>query len=111
LFFQIGDCQLSTAMKSSRTVVAAFSTRRAGTTVRKYGKTTSLAMSKDFDLVRGFESICLHGGYLPDETTSRGVPLYRTAPYAFKSTDHAADLFALKELGNIYSTYTLYLVL
>lgn len=57
----------------------------------------------DKNLVRGFESICLHGGYEPDETTSRGVPIYRTAPYAFKSTDHAAKLFGLEELGNIYT--------
>ncbi|GAX10907.1 O-acetylhomoserine (thiol)-lyase [Fistulifera solaris] len=63
-------------------------------------------MTKDTDLVRGFETICLHGGYLPDATTSRGVPLYRTAPYAFKSTDHAAKLFALQELGNIYTRLT-----
>jgi O-acetylhomoserine (thiol)-lyase len=61
------------------------------------------SMSKDADLVRGFDTICLHGGYLPDATTSRGVPLYRTAPYAFKSTEHAAKLFALQELGNIYT--------
>lgn len=60
-------------------------------------------MTKDTDLVRGFESICLHGGYLPDETTSRGVPLYRTSPYVFKSTEHASKLFALQELGNIYT--------
>lgn len=33
----------------------------------------------------------------------RGVPIYRTAPFVFKSTEHAANLFALKELGNIYS--------
>jgi O-acetylhomoserine (thiol)-lyase len=60
-------------------------------------------MTKDTDLVRGFESICLHGGYLPDESTSRGVPLYRTAPYVFKSTEHASKLFALEELGYIYT--------
>lgn len=70
---------------------------------RSISTTTSLQMSKDSDLVRGFESICLHGGYLPDETTSRGVPLYRTAPYCFESTDKAAKLFALEELGNIYT--------
>ena len=34
---------------------------------------------------------------------ARAVPLYRTSPYRFKSTQHAADLFALKELGNIYT--------
>jgi O-acetylhomoserine (thiol)-lyase len=60
-------------------------------------------MSKSTKFVRGFESICLHGGYLPDATTSRGIPLYRTAPYVFESTDKAAALFGLKELGNIYS--------
>lgn len=60
-------------------------------------------MSKSTRFVRGFESICLHGGYLPDATTSRGVPLYRTAPYVFKSTEHAAALFALEELGYIYT--------
>ena len=70
---------------------------------RSISSTTQLQMSKDADLVRGFESICLHGGYLPDETTSRGVPLYRTAPYVFESSDKAAKLFALEELGNIYT--------
>lgn len=33
----------------------------------------------------------------------RGVPLYRSTPFVFKNTEHAANLFALKELGNIYS--------
>eukprot|EP00934_Nitzschia_sp_Nitz4_P008743 Nitzschia sp. Nitz4//scaffold96_size78090//3693//5146//NITZ4_005482-RA/size78090-augustus-gene-0.10-mRNA-1//-1//CDS//3329560537//8733//frame0 len=70
---------------------------------RRLYSSTGAALTKDFDLVRGFETICLHGGYLPDETTSRGVPLYRTAPYCFKNTEHAANLFALKELGNIYT--------
>ena len=66
--------------------------------------TTALHMTKDFDLVRGFETMCLHAGYLPDPTTtSRGVPLHRTAPYVFKDTETAANLFGLKELGNIYS--------
>ena len=50
-----------------------------------------------------FDTLCLHAGYGPDETTSRGVPLYRTSPFVFKSTQHAANLFALAELGNIYS--------
>jgi O-acetylhomoserine/O-acetylserine sulfhydrylase-like pyridoxal-dependent enzyme len=70
---------------------------------RPISSTSQLKMSKDSDLVRGFESICLHGGYLPDETTSRGVPLYRTAPYVFESSEKAAKLFALAELGNIYT--------
>ncbi|MBE7495660.1 MAG: O-acetylhomoserine aminocarboxypropyltransferase/cysteine synthase [Verrucomicrobiaceae bacterium] len=50
------------------------------------------------------ETLCLHGGQIPDPTTgSRAVPIYRTASYVFKNTEHAANLFALKELGNIYT--------
>ncbi len=51
-----------------------------------------------------FETLCLHAGQQPDPaTTSRGVPVYRTSSYVFKSTEHAANLFGLKELGNIYT--------
>lgn len=51
-----------------------------------------------------FETTALHGGQTPDPTTgSRGVPIYRTTAYQFNDTGHAADLFALKELGNIYT--------
>ncbi|MCH6258001.1 O-acetylhomoserine aminocarboxypropyltransferase/cysteine synthase [Puniceicoccaceae bacterium K14] len=47
---------------------------------------------------------CLHAGQQPDPTTnSCAVPVYRTAAYVFKNSEHAANLFALKELGNIYS--------
>ncbi len=50
------------------------------------------------------ETICLHGGTAPDPVTfSRGIPIHRTTAYTFKSTEHAANLFALRELGNIYS--------
>ncbi|HSW63019.1 MAG TPA: O-acetylhomoserine aminocarboxypropyltransferase/cysteine synthase family protein [Dissulfurispiraceae bacterium] len=50
------------------------------------------------------ETILLHGGQQPDPTTgSRAVPIYQTSAYTFKSTDHAASLFALKEFGNIYT--------
>ncbi|NKB72172.1 MAG: aminotransferase class V-fold PLP-dependent enzyme [Candidatus Latescibacteria bacterium] len=50
------------------------------------------------------ETICLHGGHEPDSATNaRAVPIYRTTAYQFKNTEHAANLFALKELGNIYS--------
>jgi len=46
----------------------------------------------------------LHAGQEVDPTTTaRAVPIYATASYVFKDTDHAADLFALKEFGNIYS--------
>ncbi|AMV37868.1 O-acetylhomoserine aminocarboxypropyltransferase/cysteine synthase family protein [Planctomyces sp. SH-PL62] len=50
------------------------------------------------------ETICLHGGSEPDPTTlSRAVPIYRTSSFVFKSAEHAQNLFALKELGNIYT--------
>ena len=53
---------------------------------------------------RKLETLCLHGGQVPDPaTTALGVPIYRTAGYVFKSTEHAANLFALRELGNIYT--------
>jgi len=52
----------------------------------------------------GFSTRQLHAGYAPDPTTgSRAVPIYQTTSYQFKSTEHAANLFALKELGNIYT--------
>jgi O-acetylhomoserine (thiol)-lyase len=50
------------------------------------------------------DTLCVHAGQKPDlSTTSRGVPVYRTSSYVFKSTEHAANLFGLKELGNIYT--------
>jgi O-acetylhomoserine (thiol)-lyase len=50
------------------------------------------------------ETLALHAGQSPDPTTfSRAVPVYRTSSYVFKDTQHAANLFGLKELGNIYT--------
>src|SRR5512143_4143138 len=51
------------------------------------------------------ETIAVHSGQeTADPTTgSRAVPLYQTSSYVFKNTEHAANLFALKELGNIYT--------
>jgi len=46
----------------------------------------------------------LHAGQVPDPTTgSRTVPLYQTTSYVFRDTEHAANLFGLRELGNIYT--------
>ena len=46
----------------------------------------------------------LHAGQVPDPTTgSRTVPIYQTSSYVFKNTEHAANLFGLRELGNIYT--------
>jgi O-acetylhomoserine/O-acetylserine sulfhydrylase len=51
-----------------------------------------------------FETLQLHAGQEVDPTTgSRSVPLYQTTSYAFKSAEHGANLFALKEFGNIYT--------
>lgn len=51
-----------------------------------------------------FETLCLHGGYQAEPTTlARAVPVYRTSSFQFRNTEHAANLFALKELGNIYT--------
>jgi O-acetylhomoserine (thiol)-lyase len=50
------------------------------------------------------ETIVLHAGYRADPATgSVAVPIYQTTSYQFRDTQHAADLFALKELGNIYT--------
>jgi len=52
----------------------------------------------------GLATIALHGGQVPDPTTgSLAVPIYQTTSYVFKDTAHAANLFALKEFGNIYT--------
>jgi O-acetylhomoserine (thiol)-lyase len=51
-----------------------------------------------------FETLQLHAGYTPEPTTSsRQVPIYPTTSYVFQSPEHAADLFALRAFGNIYS--------
>jgi len=55
------------------------------------------------DHKQGLYTLSLHAGQVPDPTTgARAVPLYQTAAYVFKSSEHAANLFALKEFGNIY---------
>jgi O-acetylhomoserine (thiol)-lyase len=50
------------------------------------------------------ESLALHGGQEPDPTTGAvAVPIYQTTSYQFKNTEHAANLFGLREFGNIYT--------
>ena len=52
----------------------------------------------------GFETIALHGGQTVDPATNaRAVPIYQTTSYVFNDADHAANLFGLKEFGNIYT--------
>jgi O-acetylhomoserine (thiol)-lyase len=51
-----------------------------------------------------FETRQIHAGQAPDPTTgARALPIYQTTSYVFRDADHAANLFALKELGNIYT--------
>ncbi|MBU2491759.1 MAG: O-acetylhomoserine aminocarboxypropyltransferase/cysteine synthase [Bacteroidetes bacterium] len=51
-----------------------------------------------------YETLQLHAGHEPDSTTnSRAVPIYQTTSYIFNNADHAANLFGLKEFGNIYT--------
>lgn len=58
-------------------------------------------LTKEFN---GFETISLHGGQTPDPVTNaRAVPLYQNTSYVFNDTDHASNLFGLKELGNVYT--------
>ena len=53
---------------------------------------------------KNVETIALHSGWRSDETTgSVAVPIHQTTSYLFESTEKAADLFALAELGNIYT--------
>src|SRR5690606_3618389 len=51
-----------------------------------------------------FETLQLHAGQAPDAATnSRAVPIYQTTSYVFNNSEHGANLFALKEFGNIYT--------
>jgi O-acetylhomoserine (thiol)-lyase len=60
-------------------------------------------MSK-IDVKLKTETLVLHGGQEADPTTgSRAVPIYQTTSYQFKNTEHAANLFGLREFGNIYT--------
>ncbi len=52
----------------------------------------------------GFETLAIHAGTAPDPTTgARVTPIYQTTAYVFKDAEHAADLFALRAFGNIYT--------
>jgi O-acetylhomoserine (thiol)-lyase len=62
----------------------------------------------DFD-IQGLspDTLALHAGQVPDQDTlSRAVPIYQTSSYVFRDSEHAADLFALKQFGNIYTRLT-----
>jgi len=61
-------------------------------------------MSTNISNKHRFETLQLHAGHSPDTTTNaRAVPIYQTTSYTFNDAEHAANLFALKEFGNIYT--------
>ena len=54
--------------------------------------------------MKGFATRAVHAGHTPDkETRARAVPIYQTTSFTFDDTSHAADLFGLRQFGNIYS--------
>ncbi|MBL0715466.1 MAG: PLP-dependent transferase, partial [Desulfosarcina sp.] len=56
------------------------------------------------DQAQGFGTRTIHAGHSPDrQTLSRAVPIYQTSSYVFEDTQHAADLFGLRQFGNIYT--------
>ncbi len=61
-------------------------------------------MTSELKPALGLGTLALHAGQVPDPTTgSRAMPIHQTTSYVFRSTEHAANLFALKELGWIYT--------
>src|SRR5246500_4187185 len=53
---------------------------------------------------KNLNTVALHAGQVPDPSTgARAVPIYQTTSFVFKNSEHAANLFALKEFGNIYT--------
>ena len=58
----------------------------------------------DTPATQGFDTLALHAGQTPDPTTNAcAVPIYQTTSFVFDSAEHAADLFGLRESGNIYT--------
>ena len=64
----------------------------------------SFNLTPDHSDTMKLETKCLHAGYQPESSTnSCAVPVYKTSSYVFNDTEHAANLFGLRELGNIYT--------
>ena len=57
-------------------------------------------------MTKGFNTRSIHAGYTPDATGARQVPIYQTSAYVFEDAQDAADKFALKKFGNVYSRLT-----
>ena len=64
-------------------------------------------MSSEEITFTGFDTLALHGGQQPDPATgARAVPIYASTSFIFKDSEHAARLFNLEEVGNIYTRVT-----
>jgi O-acetylhomoserine (thiol)-lyase len=88
--------------------IASLFSRRArlatDTNTQKEHTEQSETMSQEQDTFHGLGTLALHAGQTPDPTTTaRAVPIYATTSYVFHNTEHAANLFGLREFGNIYT--------
>jgi O-acetylhomoserine (thiol)-lyase len=97
---------IATPPRAAATPAAATITTRGDSTVTDIAPTpTSTTTAEAQPRTPGFETLALHVGQeSPDPATrSRAVPIYQTTSYVFEDADDAADLFALKKFGNIYT--------
>src|SRR5205814_6457312 len=71
----------------------------------KFSKGVNTSMALNNNRTYGFETLSLHAGQetADSATNARAVPIYQTTSYVFDSPEHAADLFGLKQFGNIYT--------
>src|SRR5256885_11779168 len=71
----------------------------------KFSKGVNTSMALNNNRTYGFETLSLHAGQetADSATNARAVPIYQTTSYVFDSPEHAANLFALKQFGNIYT--------
>jgi len=108
LFHEVGRNYLKSRLRSHPDVArrhhAIFSTRHKNSSNR-LGLLISSRRDRYDDDSRRFETLALHGGsYRADPSTGAvAVPIYQTTSYQFQDTDHASRLFALEEIGNIYT--------
>src|SRR6202022_4944754 len=70
-----------------------------------FGRKVTSIMALNSNRSYGFETLSLHAGQetADSATNARAVPIYQTSSYVFDSPEHAADLFGLRQFGNIYT--------
>src|SRR4029450_7529302 len=78
--------------------------KRLMTTPRPCGPRRSSRRARMSDRIPGFDTLAIHAGAQPDPGSgARATPIYQTTAYVFDDVKHAADLFALRAFGNIYT--------